>query len=91
MYATFALEPQIKRPTIGPAVPLKTLRGWIRQAAPMPMRERGDRPTTFKRGELAALRKQNAQLKRTRCCCGRRRRFLRDAHRPDSNRRATGS
>ncbi|WP_329374782.1 transposase [Streptomyces sp. NBC_01483] len=67
MYRTSDPKPQIKRLAIELGVHPEALRGWIRQAeaeADTDAGERDDRLTTDERAELAALRKENAQLKR---------------------------
>ncbi|SOE59063.1 Transposase [Streptomyces sp. OV198] len=57
--------PQITRLAIDLGAHAEALRGWIRQAeAEADADERDDRLTTDERAELAALRKENAQLKR---------------------------
>lgn len=63
MYRFTDPKPQIKRLAIDLGVHPEALRGWIRQAE-ADAGERDDRPTTAEREELAALRKENAQLKR---------------------------
>jgi transposase len=63
MYRTADPKPQIKRLAIDLGVHPEALRGWIRQAE-ADAGERDDRLTTDERAELAALRKENAQLKR---------------------------
>jgi transposase-like protein len=63
MYRTAEPKPQIKRLAADLGVHPEALRGWIRQAE-ADAGERDDRPTTAEREELAALRKENAQLKR---------------------------
>ena len=60
---TSNLKPQIKRLAIELGVHPEALRGWIRQAE-ADAGEHDDRPTAAEREELAALRKENAQLKR---------------------------
>lgn len=62
MYRTSDPKPQIKL-AVDLGVHPEALRGWIRQAE-ADAGERGDRLTTDERAELAALRKENAQLKR---------------------------
>ncbi|MFI6862108.1 transposase [Streptomyces sp. NPDC050421] len=65
MYRSTDPKPQIKRLATDLGVHPEALRGWIRQAeAEAAVGERDDRPTTAEREELAALRKENAQLKR---------------------------
>jgi transposase-like protein len=54
---------KIKRLAAALGVHPEAPRGWIRQAE-ADAGERDDRPTTTEREELAALRKENAQLKR---------------------------
>ena len=56
-------SPQIKQLAVDLGVHPEALRGWIRQAE-ADAGERDDRLTTDERAELAALRKENAQLKR---------------------------
>jgi transposase len=63
MYRTSDPRPQIKRLAVDLGVHPEALRGWIRQAE-ADAGERDDRLTTDERAELAALRKENAQLKR---------------------------
>ncbi|MFE9927291.1 transposase [Streptomyces sp. NPDC005774] len=63
MYRTSDPKPQIKRLAIELGVHPEALRGWIRQAE-ADAGERDDRLTTDERAEFAALRKENAQLKR---------------------------
>lgn len=63
MYRTAEPKPQIKKLALDLGVHPEALRGWIRQAE-ADAGERDDRPTTAEREELAALRKENAQLKR---------------------------
>lgn len=63
MYRTADSKPQIKRLATDLGVHPEALRGWIRQAE-ADAGERDDRPTSVEREELAALRKENAQLKR---------------------------
>ncbi|MFF0969265.1 transposase [Streptomyces sp. NPDC003703] len=63
MYRTADLKPQIKRLAVDLGVHPEALRGWIRQAEAH-AGECDDRLTSDKRAELAALRKENAQLKR---------------------------
>jgi transposase len=63
MYRTADPKPQIKRLAADLGVHPEALRGWIRQAE-ADAGERDDRPTSAEREELAALRKENAQLKR---------------------------
>jgi transposase-like protein len=63
--ATEPPGPQITRLAIDLGAPAEALRGWIRQAeAEADADERDDRLTTDERAELAALRKENAQIKR---------------------------
>lgn len=63
--ATEPPGPQITRLAIDLGAHAEALRGWIRQAeAEADADERDDRLTTDERAELAALRKENAQLKR---------------------------
>lgn len=64
MYRTTEPRPVIKRMADELGVHPEALRGWIRQAE-ADHGERDDRPTTAEREELAALRKENAQLKRS--------------------------
>lgn len=65
MYRTSDPKPQIKKLAVDLGVHPEALRGWIRQAeAEAEAGERDDRLTTDERAELAALRKENAQLKR---------------------------
>ncbi|MEZ3183040.1 transposase [Streptomyces pimonensis] len=63
MYRASEPKPQIKKLAIDLGVHPGALRGWIRQAE-ADADERDDRLTTDERAELAALRKENAQLKR---------------------------
>ncbi|MFM9589952.1 transposase [Streptomyces scabiei] len=63
MYRISDPKPQIKRLAIEVGVHPEALRGWSRQAE-ADAGERDDRLTTDERTELAALRKENAQLKR---------------------------
>ncbi|MFF1359596.1 transposase [Streptomyces sp. NPDC058297] len=63
MYCTADPKPQIKRMAVDLGVHPEALRNWIRQAE-ADAGERDDRLTTDERAELAALRKENAQLKR---------------------------
>ncbi|MFZ3475697.1 transposase [Streptomyces sp. 4.24] len=63
MYRTTDPKPQIKKLGADLGVHPEALRTWIRQAE-ADAGERDDRPTTAEREELAALRKENAQLKR---------------------------
>ncbi|MFB7992390.1 transposase [Streptomyces sp. NPDC056002] len=63
MYRTSDPKPQIKRLAGDLGVHPEALRGWIRQAE-ADADERDDRLTTDERAELAALRKENTQLKR---------------------------
>ncbi|MCX4430711.1 transposase [Streptomyces mirabilis] len=60
MYRTADPKPQIKKLAVDLGVHPEALRGWIRQAE-ADSGERDDRLTT---DELAALRKENVQLKR---------------------------
>ncbi|MFF0086748.1 transposase [Streptomyces canus] len=78
MYRTADPKPQIKKLAVDLGVHPEALRGWIRQAE-ADAGERDDRLTTDERAELAALRKENVQLKRARRtrCCGRPRLFSR--------------
>jgi transposase-like protein len=63
--ATEPPGPQITRLAIDLGAHAEALRGWIRQAeAEADADERDDRLTTDERAELAALRKENAQIKR---------------------------
>ncbi|MFF4138032.1 transposase [Streptomyces mirabilis] len=63
MYRTADPKPQIKKLAVDLGVHPEALRGWIRQAE-ADSGERDDRLTTDERAELAALRKENVQLKR---------------------------
>lgn len=63
MYRTAEPKPQIKKLAVDLGVHPEALRTWLRQAE-ADAGERADRPTTAERAELAALRKENAQLKR---------------------------
>jgi transposase-like protein len=63
MYRTTDPKPQIKKLAVDLGVHPKALRGWIRQVE-ADAGERDDRLTTDERAELAALRKENLQLKR---------------------------
>ncbi|WP_331730085.1 transposase (plasmid) [Kitasatospora sp. NBC_00070] len=63
MYRTAEPKPQIKKLAVDLGVHPEALRGWIRQAE-ADAGERDDRLTTDERAELAALRKENVQLKR---------------------------
>jgi transposase len=63
MYRSAEPKPQIKRLALDLGVHPEALRGWIRQAE-ADSGERDDRPTTGEREELAALRRENTQLKR---------------------------
>ncbi|MFJ1656897.1 transposase [Streptomyces sp. NPDC088337] len=63
MYRTIEPKPQIKRLAVDLGVHPEALRTWIRQAE-ADAGERGDRLTTGEREELAALRRENVQLKR---------------------------
>lgn len=63
MYRTTEPRPVIKRLAVELGVHPEALRGWIRQAE-ADAGESDDRLTTAEREELAALRKENAQLKR---------------------------
>lgn len=56
-------KPQIKKLAFDLGVHPEALRGWIRQAE-ADAGERDDRLTTDARAEVAALRKENTQLKR---------------------------
>ncbi|MFJ9968584.1 transposase [Streptomyces avermitilis] len=83
MYRTSDPKRQIKRLAIELAVHPEALRGWIRQAqAQADAGERDDRLTTDERAELAALLKENAQLKRAQSPAHRLG-FFRGATRPD--------
>ncbi|MFF2253179.1 transposase [Streptomyces sp. NPDC058142] len=65
MYRATDPKPQIKKLAVDLGVHPEALRGWIRQAeAEADAGERDDRLTTDERAELAALRKENTQLKR---------------------------
>lgn len=63
MYRTTDPKPQIKRLGIELGVHPEVLRGWIRQAE-ADSGERGDRPTTGEKEELAKLRAENKDLRR---------------------------
>ncbi|MFE6848652.1 transposase [Streptomyces sp. NPDC057686] len=63
MYRTAEPKPVIRRMAEELGVHHEALRNWIRQAE-ADAGERGDMLTTAEREELAALRKENAQLKR---------------------------
>jgi transposase-like protein len=63
MYRTSDPKTQIKKLAVDLGVHPEALRGWIRQAE-ADAGERDDRLTTDERAELAALRKENVQLKR---------------------------
>ncbi|MCX5250695.1 transposase [Streptomyces sp. NBC_00201] len=63
MYRTSDPKPQIKTLAVDLGVRPEALRGWIRQAE-ADAGERYDRLTTDERAELAALRRENTQLKR---------------------------
>lgn len=63
MYRTAEPKPQIKKLAVDLGVHPEALRGWIRRAE-ADAGERDDRLTTDERAELAALRKENVQLKR---------------------------
>ena len=63
MYRTSDPKPQIKKLAVDLGVHPEALGGWIRQAE-ADAGERDDRLTTDERAELAALRKENVQLKR---------------------------
>ncbi|MEU4351128.1 transposase [Streptomyces sp. NPDC023838] len=63
MYHTADPKPQIKRLAVDLGVRPEALRGWIRQAE-ADVGGRDDRLTAHERAELAALHKENAQLKR---------------------------
>ena len=63
MYRTSEPRPVIKRLAAELGVHPEALRGWIRQAE-ADHGERDDRLTTGEREELAALKKENSQLKR---------------------------
>ena len=65
MYRTTEPKLQIKKLAVDLGVHPEALRGWIRQAeAEADAGERDDRLTSDEHAELAALRKENAQLKR---------------------------
>ncbi|MDX3248959.1 transposase [Streptomyces sp. ME18-1-4] len=63
MYRAFEPKPVIRRMAEELGVHHEALRNWIRQAE-ADAGERGDMLTTAEREDLAALRKENAQLKR---------------------------
>ena len=63
MYCASEPKPVIRRMAEELGVHHEALRNWIRQAE-ADAGERGDMPTTAEREEFAALRKENAQLKR---------------------------
>ncbi|MFG2684479.1 transposase [Streptomyces sp. NPDC048392] len=64
MYRASEPKPVIRRMAEELGVHHEALRNWIRQAE-ADAGERGDLLTTAEREELAALRKENVQLKRT--------------------------
>src|SRR5262245_36445984 len=63
MYRAADPQPSIKRLAVDLGVHPEALRSWIRQAE-ADAGQRDDLLTTAERQELAALRKENAQLKR---------------------------
>ncbi|WP_176710387.1 transposase [Streptomyces sp. Wb2n-11] len=63
VYLTSEPKPQTKKLAVDLGVRPEALRGWIRQAE-ADAGGRDDRLTTDERAELAASRKENAQLKR---------------------------
>ena len=63
MYRTAEPKPQIKKLAVDLGVHPEALRDWIRQAE-ADAGEREDRADHRRAAELAALRKENAQLKR---------------------------